>query len=94
MAKEGAEKQKARTPQAQKRQIQNEKKRLANRTFKSQVRTAIRRFEDAVSKKEANEIKDALSGVYALMDKGVKNGIFKLNKAARTKSRMAAKAAK
>lgn len=94
MAKEGEAKKQPRTPQAQKRQIQNEKKRLANRTFKSQVRTAVRRFEEAVTKKETNEIKDALSSVYGLMDKGVKLGIFKLNKAARTKSRMAAKAAK
>jgi len=93
MAKEGETKKKAKRPTAQKRDIQNEKKRLANRIFKSQVRTAIRNFEDAVAKKDEGQIKDTLSTVYGLMDKGVKRGIYKLNKASRTKSRLAAKAA-
>ena len=94
MAKEPETKKKAKRPTAQKRDIQNEKKRLANRVFKSQVRTAIRNFEDAVAKKDEGQIKDALSTVYGMMDKGVKKGIYKLNKASRTKSRLAAKAAK
>ena len=93
MAKETETKKKAKRPTAQKRDIQNEKKRLENRVFKSQVRTAIRNFEDAVAKKDEAQIKDTLSAVYGLMDRGVKKGIYKLNKAGRTKSRLAAKAA-
>jgi small subunit ribosomal protein S20 len=93
MAKEG-EKKKSRVPQAKKRDLQNEKRRFANRVFKSQVRTAIRKFEEAVSGKDKSQINESLSAVYGLMDKGVKHGIFKINKASRTKSRLAARAAK
>jgi small subunit ribosomal protein S20 len=94
MAKEGEAKKKERIPQANKRDHQNAKKKFANRTFKSEVRTAIRSFEEAVTTKDNSKINSALSIVYSLMDKGVKRGIFKINKAGRTKSRLAAKAAK
>jgi len=93
MAKEGETKKRVKTPTAQKRDLQNEKKRVANRNFKSQVRTAIRTFQDAVAKKDETQIKTLLNTVYGLMDKGVKKGVFKLNKASRTKSRLAAKSA-
>lgn len=93
MAKDNAPKKKVKLPTAKKRDIQNEKKRQANRIFKSQVRTAIRNFEEAVTKKDDAQIKETLSAVYGLMDKAVKRGIYKLNKASRTKSRLAAKAA-
>jgi len=46
-----------------------------------------------VAKKDEAQIKDTLSAVYGMMDRGVKKGIFKQNKASRTKSRLAAKAA-
>lgn len=93
MANEEAKKKKEKVPTAIKRDLQNVKKRFQNRVFKSQVRTAIRGFEDAISKKDANSIKENLDAVYSLMDKGVKNGNFKINKASRTKSRLAARAA-
>ncbi len=89
MAKE--EKKKIKRPTAQKRDIQNSKKRLANRIFKSCVRTAIRKFEESLTKGDEKISQDLLNDVYALMDKGVKNGVFKLNKASRTKSRLTAK---
>lgn len=83
---------KVKTPTPLKRDLQNEKKRLRNRAFKSSVRTAVRNFEDALPKGDAAEIKKSLSEVFSLMDKGVKKGIFKLNKASRTKSRLTARA--
>lgn len=79
---------------ALKRDIQNNKKRAENRIFKSRVRTAIRRFEESVEKNEAAAIQECLNSVYALMDKGVKKGLYKLNTASRAKSRLAAKAAR
>ena len=91
MAKETKETKKERRPQAQKREIQNEKRRLRNKTFRSQVRTAVRHFESTLSKKEEPAIKEALNEVYSLMDKGVKKGVFTLNKASRTKGRLAAR---
>jgi small subunit ribosomal protein S20 len=90
MAKQEAKKE--RRPKAQKRDEQNEKRRLNNRMYKSRVRTAIRSFQDALSKKDENVIKDQLNEVYSLLDKCVKKGVFKLNKVSRTKSRLTARA--
>jgi len=77
-------------PTAIKRDIQSEKRRLINKSFKNRVRTAVRFFERVVEGKEASSV-EALRDVYSLMDKGVKRGIFKQNKANRTKSRLAAR---
>lgn len=77
----------SRRPTALKRDIQNEKKRLLNKAFKSKVRTAMNSFESAVKSQEKELISQSLNYVYSLMDKGVKRGIFKANKAARTKAR-------
>ena len=91
MAKEPEKKTKARRPTPLKRDMQNEKRRLQNKAFKSSVRTAIRKFDEALPKAEAAVIKENLDAVYSLMDKGVKRGVFTLNKASRTKSRLAAR---
>jgi small subunit ribosomal protein S20 len=95
MAKEADKKKekKEKKPQALKRDIQSKKRRLRNREFKSQVRSAIRKFEEAIPKEDSKEVKHSLSEVYSLMDKGVKKGVFKLNKASRIKGRLAARAA-
>lgn len=93
MAEEKKETKKERRPSAQKRDLQSEKRRLINRDFKSQVRTAIRDLEDDLPKKDATLNKKHLSEIYSLMDKGVKKGIFKINKANRTKARLAARTA-
>jgi small subunit ribosomal protein S20 len=93
MAKEEKKVEKVRRPKAQKRAIQSEKRRLKNKAFKSSVRTAIRKFEDALDKKDQTIVKDSLNDVYSLMDKGVKQGIYKINKAGRTKARLTAHAA-
>ncbi|CCB87387.1 MULTISPECIES: 30S ribosomal protein S20 [Parachlamydia] len=93
MAKEAPVKKKERVPTPLKRDLQNEKRRLRNKAFKSSVRTAIRQFEETVAKKDPALITERLNEVYSLMDKGVKKGVYKLNKASRTKSRLAAHAA-
>lgn len=83
---------KKRRPSALKRDLQNEKRRLRNRSHKSEVLTAIRNVTASLSKKEtAEQTQEKLSTLYSLMDKGVKKGVFKANKAARTKSRIAAR---
>ncbi len=93
MAKEEtAKKAKTKRPTALKRDLQNSKKRLMNKAFKSQVRTSVRNFEAALPGKDTTTIAATLKEIYSLMDKGVKHGIFKLNKASRTKSRLAARA--
>jgi len=87
------EKAKKKRPTAVKRMVQSEKRREQNKAFKSRVRTAIRRFEASLTKGDQAQIDQSLSSVYSLVDKAVKLGIFKLNKASRTKSRLTAKAA-
>lgn len=96
MAKEATEKKeekKERRPQAKKRDLQNEKRRLRNRSYRSSVRTAVREFEEVLAKGDKDAIKKSLNNVYSLMDKGVQRGVFKLNKASRTKARMSARLA-
>jgi small subunit ribosomal protein S20 len=90
MAKQ-AETKKIKRPTALKRDLQSSKRRLNNKMYKAQVRTAIRDFQDALSKDEA-ATKEKLNDVYSLLDKCVKKGVYKLNKASRTKSRLAARA--
>lgn len=78
---------KPKRPTAQKRDTQNAKKRLRNRSLKSKVKTAVRSFEKDVTEKNAEGAKARLSAIYSLLDKGVKLGIYKLNKASRDKRR-------
>lgn len=92
MADAKAPKAKVKRSSAQKRNLQSQRRRIANRSFRSEVLTAIRGVEKALSQKESTEIlKDKLSGIYKLVDKGVKKGVYKQNKAARVKSRLALK---
>lgn len=93
MAEAEKKAKKTKRPTALKRMIQNEKKKEVNKVLKSRVRTAIRSFETSLKEQDAAKVKADLSTVFSLMDKGVKKGIFKKNKAARTKSRFAAKTA-
>jgi small subunit ribosomal protein S20 len=89
--KEAPKKAAERRPQAIKRDHQNKRRRLSNRNFKAEVRTAIRRLEESFGKENSDSQKN-LSDIYSLMDKGVKTGVFKLNTAKRIKGRLAAKA--
>lgn len=90
MAEEGKKgPAKKKVPTALKRIKQDEKRNLRNRSFKSKVRSAIRSFETALSAKDKEKMQTALNSVYSLMDRGVKQGVYKKNKAARTKHRMA-----
>ncbi|MDX8430888.1 MAG: 30S ribosomal protein S20 [Candidatus Algichlamydia australiensis] len=89
MAKEAKDKKKKR-PTAAKRMIQDEKKRQRNSAFKSRIHTSVRAFEKGVAEK--GDVKEKLKTVFSMMDKAVKLGIFKKNKAARMKSKYQQKA--
>lgn len=93
MAKEETVKAKEKRPTPLKRDLQNEKRRLRNKSFRSTVRTAVRQLDEAIPKGDQAAVKQQLDAVYSLMDKGVKRGVYKLNKASRTKSRLAARVA-
>ena len=84
----GEKKGKQRRPTALKRDMQSQKRNLRNRSFKAKVSTAVRSLHETIAKKDPNDTKLKLNDVYSLMDKGVKKGIFKMNKASRVKSRL------
>lgn len=92
MAKQEEKVKKVKRPTAQKRDLQNEKRRLNNKTYKSRVRTAVRAFQDSVTKGDQTVTTEKLNEAYSLLDKCAKKGIYKLNKVSRTKSRLAARA--
>jgi small subunit ribosomal protein S20 len=85
--KNGKEK-KAKRPSALKRDRQSLQRNAKNRSYKAKVSTAVRSLLDLISKKDAEAIKLKLNDIFSLVDKGVKTGIYKLNKASRVKSRL------
>lgn len=82
---------KERRPQALKRDLQSKKRRTQNRAEKSRIKTAIRQLDELKAKGDVEKVKESLNEVYSLLDKSVKKGVFKQNKASRTKSRLAAR---
>jgi small subunit ribosomal protein S20 len=70
------------------------KRNLCNRAFKARVGSASRSLKEALSQKDAFSIQEKLNEVYSLMDKGVKKGVFKINKASRLKACLNAAAKK
>jgi small subunit ribosomal protein S20 len=85
---------KSKRPTAQKRNAQSMQANVRNRSFKARVATSIRSFKEAASKNEKTEVQSKLGQVYSLLDKGVKKGVFKMNKAERVKSQMSSLASK
>jgi small subunit ribosomal protein S20 len=83
--------QKTKISSAKKREVQDIKKRVANRAFRSKVRSAIKIFTDSVTEGNKEKQMAALSEVYSLVDKGVNKSIFKRNKANRIKERLTAR---
>lgn len=80
-------KKKTKRPTAAKRDIRNEKRRVINKSFKSNVRTTLNQFHAALQVGEKEGVTAKLNALYSVVDKGVKRGIFKRNKAARMKAR-------
>lgn len=74
-----------------KRNKTNEKKRLFNQSYRSAMRTAIKKVEVAVSANDAETAKANLTLAFSKIDKAVSKGIIKKNTAARKKSALALK---
>lgn len=92
MAKEPAkDAKKTKRPTALKRDLQSKKRNARNKAYKAEVGTALRSYKKSLDKGDAAESEKGLKTIYSLMDKGVKKGVFKVNKASRTKSRLASK---
>lgn len=69
-----------------KRIITNEKRRLANASFKSAMRTAIKKVRVAVEAKDLEAAEKALPVAISLIDKSVHNRIQHINTASRQKA--------
>ncbi len=66
------------------------KRRLRNISYKSKVKTAVKRFLKAADQ-EAENAGDLLNKAKSLLAKGVSKGIFHKNTASRTVSRLSKK---
>jgi len=73
---------------AEKRNRQNEKRRLRNKSYKTQVKTAQKFFLDALEADSTEQAAKKLQEVESLVDKAVKKGVFHKNAADRKKSRL------
>ncbi|MDD3129329.1 MAG: 30S ribosomal protein S20 [Candidatus Izemoplasmatales bacterium] len=81
----------ANNKQQMKRNIQNEKRRLANASFKSSLKTAIKNVETVVKTGDKEKAVEALNLAYKKIDKSVAKGIHHKNYANRQKSRLSNK---
>lgn len=71
-----------------------EKKTLINQMHKTELKTAVKKFEAAAEKKDAEAAKTAFNYAVKKLDQGVSQGIIHKNTAARKKSQLAVKLAK
>lgn len=81
----------ANTKSARKRMRQNERRRLRNQSYKSAMRTFVRKAERAI---ETNTGEDTLTTVVTAiskLDKAATKGVIHRNAAARKKSRLMAR---
>jgi small subunit ribosomal protein S20 len=87
----------ANSKSAEKRIEINKRNRLRNKYYKTSVRTLIKLFftnlefyKVSQNPEEKEKLKEILSSVYSLVDKGTKKNIFHKNTAARKKAKLAA----
>lgn len=80
----------ANTVQAKKRARTAEKNRQHNASFRSMVRTAIKRVVSAIETKDAEKARAAYTAAVPVIDRMADKGIIHKNKAARHKSRLSA----
>lgn len=76
---------------AKKRIKVTEVKTLRNTMIKSALKTKVKKFETAVATGNVEEAKVTYANVVKALDMAVTKGILHINKAARRKSRLAAK---
>ncbi|GAA0303967.1 30S ribosomal protein S20 [Kineococcus aurantiacus] len=77
-----------------KRILTNEKARLRNKAVKSELRTAVRGFREALASGDAEKTSAALALASKKLDKAVSKGVIHKNQAANRKSAIAKAAAK
>jgi small subunit ribosomal protein S20 len=76
-----------------KRNKQNEKARLRNKSVKSALKTAVRKFHEAAASGDAESANAAFRDASSKLDRAVSKGVIHKNQAANRKSAIAKKAA-
>ena len=84
----------AHSKQARKRIRQNAARRLRNRSVKSSLRTAVKKFKATVQSGDAEAVAAAYKSVQKRADKTARKGIIAKGTAARMKSRLLKSAAR
>ena len=78
----------ANTSSALKRNRQNQKRRLRNRTFRGRARTSVKKARLAMETGNVEEAREATMEAVKALDKAAEKGILHRNNAARRKSRL------
>ncbi|MDB4511825.1 30S ribosomal protein S20 [Arenicella sp.] len=78
----------ANSPQARKRAKQNSVRRVLKHSQRSQVRTAIKKLEAAITGGDSEAAKAAYTESVAMIDRATVKGLHHKNRAARLKSRL------
>jgi small subunit ribosomal protein S20 len=73
---------------ALKRNRQNHKRRIINKSFVSEIRTVARKIRESVEAKKKEDAEKIYKEIVTLIDGGVTKGLFHRNNAARKKSRL------
>jgi len=71
-----------------KRNLQNEKRRVANSAFRSGLKSAVKTVEVSVENNEKEAAVEALTVAFKKLDKALAKGIHNKNYVARNKSRL------
>ena len=73
---------------AEKRNRQNQKRRMANRQNLHRLRSQLRNMASALGSKDVEKVKTEVSPTLSLIDKSVQKGVLHKGAAARRKSRL------
>ena len=73
---------------AQKKILQDRKRRLRNRTHRSRLRSSVKVFRSAIAAGDPETARELLTPLLSLVDRVAKHGVIHTNVADRTKSRL------
>lgn len=76
---------------AKKRERQNKVRRMRNRQVKSSIRTAVRKFDEAVVANDKDVASSTLKECFKIIDSAKSKGVLHSNTASRKKARLHAK---
>jgi small subunit ribosomal protein S20 len=74
--------------QQEKRMRQSEKRRIRNKSRKTEIKTYIKQFDSALQKGDRDESENFLGKAIRALDKAASDGIIHKNNAANKKSRL------